>query len=311
MSYQTFSLNRLIIKTKSGDPKPAYDVLSAKAISRAMSQHANQPSDEIDPRKLDGWFEDEKLETVAHDIAADFGYGLVGLLVALRETYWHGVENIWLGGGLVSGKMGPLVVEIANAQQNLVQFHLAPYPQHLPLIGIARYAPPSIRQALVFDFGGTNIKCGRAIYVDDGLAEMEALPFLPPRFLAVTQENIAPEAVQPLLQFIVNVVCERWRGEEFIGIAISTHMHNKQPISRGGYGDLRMLSERVIEVVQGEIVQAIGQPVAFEWEHDGTAAAAAYTHLPNSAAITFGTAIGGAVAAETRLRPLTPAFQVK
>jgi predicted NBD/HSP70 family sugar kinase len=60
-----------------------------------------------------------------------------------------------------------------------------------------------------------------------------------------------------------------------------------------------------------KIAQAIGQPVIFDWEHDGTAAALAYTHLPNSAAITFGTAIGGAITPEIDLRPLAPALQFK
>lgn len=311
MIHQTFSLNRLTIKTQSGDLKPAFDVLSTKAICRAMSRYVRQPPDEIDPRELDNWFEDEQLKASAHDITLDFGHGLVGLLDALQDTYWRGVENIWLGGGLVSGKMGPLVVELANAQQDLATVHLAPYPQHLPLIGIARYAPPSIQQALVFDFGGTNIKGGRAVYADDCLAEMDVLPSVPPRFFSAAQDSISPDAIQPLLQYIVSVVGEHWRGEDFIGMSISTHQHNKQPISRGYYGDLRVLSERVIDVVHSEIEHTIEQSVAFEWEHDGTAAASAYTHLPNSAAITFGTAIRGAVAPLMELRPLAPALQFK
>jgi hypothetical protein len=311
VNQQTFSLNRLLIETASGQRVPAYEILSARAVRHAMSQYVDRSPDDIYPHELEVWFDDETLNAAAGKISVDVGSGLVGLLAALQETYWHGIRNIWVGGGLVSGILGGLAVKVANARQVTAEFRIAQHPTYLGLLGIARYAPPTISHGLVFDFGGTQIKYVRVVYTADRITQLSALPSFPARLPGATHDDISIDAVQQLLSYMVRVIQQRWRGEQFIGLSVSTHMHGKQPISQGGYGRLQVLSECVFDVVQAAVRAVTDQDVVFDWRHDGTAAASAYTHLPHSAAITLGTALGGALAPETRLLPLAPTIQLK
>ena len=81
--------------------------------------------------------------------------------------YWAGIRQIWVGGGVLSGRLGPLAVEAAAAM--LVAggvtdctVTLAAQPGILPLLGAARAVPPGSATAAVLDFGGTAIKRGIA-----------------------------------------------------------------------------------------------------------------------------------------------------
>ena len=61
------------------------------------------------------------------------------------DTYWRhwaGISTVYLGGGIVSGRLGPRLVEhasrtLAEAGMAACAIRLAPWPAHLPSIGTA------------------------------------------------------------------------------------------------------------------------------------------------------------------------------
>ncbi|HEY7413806.1 MAG TPA: hypothetical protein VH593_01325, partial [Ktedonobacteraceae bacterium] len=103
-------------------------------------------------------------------------------------TQWAAVREIFVGGGIVQGSLGPLMCEHASSLLDETgvkdcTLHLALHPVHLPLIGAARSVPSGVGAALVFDFGNTSLKRGYAVYHHDMLTQLWLLPAVQTRWL--------------------------------------------------------------------------------------------------------------------------------
>jgi hypothetical protein len=221
----TASLNRVRIvdlPSLALDPavrgRTGYELLSAQALAAvirplapALALTAEEQSDDtlllpaFDRRLCS---RDPAVRAIAHNLAHRFGRSLGYLLLTLRrgdlvnrqargewdDTYWShwaGIRAIWLGGGLVRGRLGRHMRRhaadlLAASDASALALRLSTHPTLLPIIGAARTVPPSAyRAALVLDFGGSAVKRALARYDDAGaLAALHPLPSLPAPQLA-------------------------------------------------------------------------------------------------------------------------------
>ncbi|MBN1565169.1 MAG: hypothetical protein JXA10_15095, partial [Anaerolineae bacterium] len=206
----TASLNRVIVADVPGIEieegvcgKTGYRLVSAKALANLMRDAAETLG--IDPaldddalnRAFDACLaapDNSPVHEAAQQIARQMGRNLGYLLLTLRRgdvanraarpewddsywAYWAGIRYIWLGGGIVSGRLGPMMRDhvltvFAEAGLTDMQLWLSPYGSALPLVGMARQAPQETKLALVFDGGGTAIKRALALFGDGTLRQL-------------------------------------------------------------------------------------------------------------------------------------------
>jgi hypothetical protein len=219
---------------------------------------------------------------------------------------------VWLGGGLVSGRLGPLVQECAlmfirESGLRDLDVRLSPYTSALPLVGVARYASPGCKHALALDFGSTAIKRACAVYRQATLAELRLLPAWPTGWVDGGYGG-------HFLERMVSAVADAWRtaGEPCpcpVLISVAAYVWDGQPMAAqgGAYTQLR----RITDNLQAELARRIGVQLGIAVHvlllHDGTAAAAAHAGEQVTAVITAGTALGvGFPPREDGLMALSP-----
>jgi hypothetical protein len=347
------SLNRLQIMDLPGiDPavrgKRGYDLLSTQRLLellKASAEILHLPADVPDyelPILFDRCFGDPHTAPAAESIAREMGRNLGYILLTLKRgdpvnraaridwdnsywDYWAQIQKIWLGGGLVSGKLGVRMHYIAQemlAQDGFadVQVLLSHYGSNLPLVGAARRLPGNSTYALVFDFGQTRVKRAIAYYTDGILTALRTLSTVPSGC-----ETLNPSADNRALaerqrDTMVNILADVWGPvdvgagawpELAIAASIASYMRDGQPADRGCYGQLGMLSDNLENHLAKLLSQKIHKPVNITLIHDGTAAATAYAGSPHTAVIMIGTALGiGFPTMKIPVRPI-PADSVK
>ncbi|HEY8599389.1 MAG TPA: hypothetical protein VIL85_13210, partial [Thermomicrobiales bacterium] len=247
-----------------------------------------------------------------------------------------GITTIIVGGGLVSGRLGPRLV--AQAARTLAEsgmadcaLELAAWPATLPLVGAARSLPPvgaarslppGTATALVCDFGYSFIKRARASYTDGLLVRLDTLPPRPSRWLDSFPGPVPPpEQLAGLAGYVVGILAETWRGEAtlrpdlapHIVVSLAAYVRDGQPLtSRGGvYAALNTLSPNLARWLADRLSDAIGRPIAVTLLHDSSTAARAYAGTPRAAVILLGTSLGGGFAPPAaEFIPLAPDFSV-
>ena len=328
------SLNRVRVAALTGLSveadvlgQTAYDLLSAAALQRLIAAEGrNLHLDLATPdliRRFDACsFADETWSDAAA-IARRYGRRLGYLLVLLRRgepenraarpmwsdahwEFWRSIGRVYVGGGLVAGHLGPLAIEGARAvleKAGLVDLglELAPYGAHLPLVGLARSAPPDVTGSLLFDFGNTSVKRGHARYRNGRLDRLEVWSEVP----SVLADSFAPdkplEEIRQQWEDLADIIADGWSSlsaveREATAVCISLACYlfdgHPSPRDRGGYGDLQRLSPHLATFVAEELARRLGQVTSTVLMHDATAAATVYAGSPRSAVLTLGTAIG-------------------
>jgi hypothetical protein len=334
----SISLNRVQIVDLPGlDPaivpqvkgKTASQLVSATVLAQLIRQRAErlQLNPHLDDHALCMVLDqcltspDVAVRTAAEAIGQRIGRNLGYVLLALHRgdalnraaraewddsywDHWHGIKRVWLGGGLVSGWLGPLVskgtealVRAAGVDDYAVQ--VSPHAAALPLLGAARYAPPACQTALVLDFGQTMIKCARAIYENDALVELRLLPPHPTRWDEIKQASDDPvQQATRLFNRIVSVVATNWHSAGMppsspILASVAAYVQDGHPVvARGAYGQLRHITDNLQTELGRRLGAQLGDAVDISLIHDGTAAAATYAGAKNTAVIMMGTALG-------------------
>lgn len=355
------SLNRVRLVSLSGIALPshiagatAYDLLSARTLAEWVRQHADllglATLRAADPdtllRALDHSFTDSDptVRAAAESVAHRFGQHLGYLVLTLRRgdpanraarpdwddsywAHWSGITTIHLGGGLVSGRLGPRLVHhaariLSDAGMADCALHLAPWPALLPLIGAARSVPSPHRAAIVCDFGQTFIKRAYTTYQGNTLTALRLLPALPARWTTLTPgHDPAPEQIQRLADHLVTTIAATWRDAASFGpplapvivASIASYLHDGQPLPRQGgpYSYLSATSPRLTDLLADRLTAHLDHPLALTLIHDGTAAARTYAPTTHTAVITLGTALGIGFPAPTHpLRPLSPTLTI-
>ena len=221
---------------------------------------------------------------------------------AAQWEYWRGVDSFCLAGGLLSGRLGEIVVDrvrLACAGRGLggARVRLAPHPGLVSLLGAARYAARRETEALVVDFGHSYIKRG-ALRWEAGRPYCmcsKPSPRSGPSDFPVRRGRAAGGcgAARP-----------HGPGPRGLGPADRCGLpdgHRQRGklcqdgcvVERGGYGKLRLLGARYDRVLQDALSARLGRPVNVHLLHDGTAGAYGVqgAYWRHEAFIGFGTSL--------------------
>ena len=357
----TASLNRVrIVELPGAAVEPevrgqtAYELLSARALADVIRQEADllglRDVRDAEPAAILPRFDcclvddDATVRATAEIIARQFGRRLAYLMLTLRrgdaasrrarpdwdESYWAhwaAVSAIHLAGGVVSGKLGPRMVEhaaltMAKAGMTDCRVTLASWPALVPLVGAARTAGPE-SAAVVFDFGHSFVKRGIGYYDDGALASLGLLPSRPSQGTAsLGDAEPRPEHSRRLGAFMATVLGDTWQAVRARGGApshtlvasVASYVRDGQPLPRQGglYAALLSLSDNLASWLSDQVSDRVGQPVEVVLFHDGTAAGRAYAGEEHAAVITLGTALGvGFPPPVGAFRPIAPTFAIR
>jgi hypothetical protein len=209
----------------------------------------------------------------------------------------------------MSGHLGRRMIETTaamlteNGLDGMAQLERSSYASALPLIGVARHAPPDAKVMRVFDFGQTAVKVGTGHYENGALVRMDILP---------SRTAPQPEDGAAVLRRMTEIVHEVVQMHPIdqpetplIVCSIASYVIDGQPVTDGFYGRLKEISEDVTALLSQEFSAVIRTRIQVRLMHDGTSAAQVYAGSPQTAVITMGTALGiGFAPPETGLRPL-------
>lgn len=257
--------------------KTGYDLVSAQALRQEVARWATELN--LDQRapdllaEFESCFAHPNTQTLARQIACAFGRKLGFLLLMLKRgdlenraarpewgeahwQFWQTITTIMVGGGRLAGQLGRYAVPAA--QEVLTQYGLAevtitrsPYAAHLPLVGLARTAPPRTPTMLLFDFGHTSIKRAIAQYEQDQVSVLHILSAVPTVCPEPSVTDRSIDQVQQQWQRMLVLIEDAWRqvaprcrGITNLGISLACYLieGHPSPSDRGCYGSLQALS---------------------------------------------------------------------
>jgi len=324
-----------------------YDLVSAQALRQEVARWATALNlDETAPDLLvqfEHRFADPDTQALARQIAHAYGRKLGFLLLMLKRgdpenraarpewneahwQFWQSITTIIVGGGRLAGQLGryalPAAQEVLNQNgQAEVTVIRSPYAAYLPLVGLARTAPPQTPAMLVFDFGHTSIKRAVAQYDQDRVIALHLLPVVPTVCPdpSVTDRSIdqVQQQWQQMLTFMEDTwrqVAPEWGHIHSLGISLACYLleGHPSPRDRGCYGSLQVLDSHLVTFIQDQIINRFQQEVQVVLAHDGTAAALVYAGQTQSVVLTLGTAIGNGFPPPAEgYRPLAADFHVE
>jgi hypothetical protein len=278
------SLNRARIEALPGIEvdqdvigRSAVELLSARAWRSLICQTAGSLAlDPADPDlffAFDACFDNPATQAEARRLAERMGRRLGYLLLMLvcgdaanraarpdwdaaHWAYWRAMEQVILAGGLWAGKLGefglPAVRAMLRESGCALRLDRSPFGDALPLVGLARHAPPDTARMLLFDFGHTHVKRGTAFYRDGELATLTARPPL------IASWQVSGPTDEPLneawsrWQWMADLIAAEWRGLDSaaprqltaIGVCLAAHLEAGHPLDadRGAYSRLAVLA---------------------------------------------------------------------
>ncbi|WP_433466243.1 hypothetical protein [Spirillospora sp. CA-128828] len=205
---------------------------------------------------------------------------------------WTTVDGIWLAGGLLAGRCGPLIlegVEAATARTpGACPVAVLPRPEFAPLIGAARHVPADSggEAAVVADLGHTRIKTAVADRHGRTLRRLRRVRARPTPRRPGTGDVEA--AVGTALVQAVRDAADSTSNRVRVIVSVASFVQDGLPVD-DGQGVYGYLTKRAPVLLRG-IRSATGVSADLRYLHDGTAAASAGT--AGSATITAGTWLG-------------------
>jgi hypothetical protein len=346
----TWSLNRVQIVDLPGlripagvRGKTAYELASATALTQLFREHATQLK--LDPSLSDSGLrlafdgclvsDDPVLRSEAGKIARTYGRDLGYVILALKRgddanrtarpewgkahwDRWAETEQVWLGGGLVSGNLGPHIARHANQVMREGKVYdcvvnVSPYGALLPLVGAARHAPRGTEAAVVLDFGSTTVKRAWVTLAGDQILNINPLLSQP------APDSVRGQATRAkadrLIDNMVSIFARTWRRAAKEGLSLSgtvpiclaAYVRDGHPMvaHAGGYYQVSFVTDNLQAELGRRVSKQLGMPLSVKLLHDGSAAAAAYAGQQRAAVIVMGTALGiGFPGNDADLRPL-------
>jgi hypothetical protein len=214
-----------------------------------------------------------------------------------RHAYlssWLAVDSVWLAGGLLEGRCGPVILAGAQAGAAAARYPcrvaLTPYPAIAPLLGAALRTPATAAGDMiaVADLGHTSIKTALAQRQAAVLTKFRLLAACPAPSVRSADE-IEDTVAGALARAARHVAAHPDTRQVRVIASVASYISAGAPADdgRGIYG---CLANRVPSL-RSRLSAGVGTDVTLEFVHDGTAAAATAGSI-NSATITAGTALG-------------------
>lgn len=308
----------------STDDLPAVAPLLTRSDARMRDRAARVVHDALasdDPAKRAAG------EAVARRLGRNLGWLLIALHrgdaanQAVRPDWqpadwetWAEVRQVWLGGGLSSGRLGETIA--AEARQILdelgygrIEVTLSPYRGQIALVGAARTlaftagasAIPGARgrrRVLGLDFGHTLIKRAVLTYVDGTLTNLGPLSprLIDWRTIDPGQDEAAlGRAVLALLaDAIAEIAAEAPHVEPLALVSVAAYKQRGRLVGNGPYATIHAAAGDLpaAGIISAAASDRAGHPLSVQVIHDGTAAALAHAGSAHSAVIVMGTALG-------------------
>lgn len=338
------SINRVRILDLPGAPvdrevrgRTAYQLVSSKALigyavecAAALDIPAAWLADDRTARVEIPCYVDDCLQSdrprvrrAASEIGVRLGRNLGHVLLALKHgdevnrqartdwtagdwERWAGIQKVWLGGGIVTGRLGTLMAEAAQAYltQAGADGHLTvavdPHPALMTILGAGRYLPP-VDHALCFDFGQTLVKRASLHFGEGALTDVRPLPSLVVDWDETGMLNMPdPARAGPVLRFVTETIARSLQRQACIDrrpvcdvmVCIAAYVQGGRLLGNGIYAQMSALASDLRPVLARSVADAAGHAVSVSLIHDGTAAAAVHAGERNSAVIIVGTALG-------------------
>jgi hypothetical protein len=344
----TASINRLLLAEGTLGPRPAYELLSARALNELILAQRLQLG--LPDQTHDAVLAFDRLlgslgtnRQVAKGIAETF-VRRMSLLIATLKTgpaasrtaraewdasywqTWFDIRTFALGGGLLSGNFGRIVrrrlpMLLAEAGVD-VEVRVSAHPRSLPLIGAARSLKEPASTAVVLDFGHSTIKRAMACYSGirlDYLHLLDSVAASVPEVSGATSGLSAEEVGRR----VAHQIARTWQevqaltGDDALSRAIicslACYLKNGQPYpgATGLYGPLGILSRNLAGWLSRQVSDLVNAAVEVRLVHDGTAAARAYSE-EDLAVILFGTALGvGFASSGESLMAVSDEFRIR
>jgi hypothetical protein len=339
------SVNRVQIVDLPGiaiDPqvrgRKAYELLSSRAIvgyARERASELELPADycqdSVRTRVELAHFVDDCLQSprtlvreAARAIGRRLGRNLGHILATLHRgdqvnrdarsdwttadwERWHSIEKIWLGGGLMSGRLGALILQGAGGfldECGLAgRIRLAPtsYGGEIALFGAARYLPSGSRQSLCLDLGQTLVKRACLRFEDEALDRVERFSPLPVDWDRLgVPSHPDPRRGRWVLDFVASAIVQTWEesvsrgcspGEDIM-LSVAAYVQNGRLLGNGIYAQMHAVAEDIRPFLVDLVSARVGVRIRVQFIHDGTAAATLYAGERNTAVMLVGTALG-------------------
>ncbi len=339
------SVNRVQILDLPGiviDPevrgRKAYELLS----SRALANYARERASELDlpvrfqrdsvrtrvelARYVDACLQSPRapVREAASAIGRRLGRNLGHILVTLHRgdpvnrdarsdwsdadwERWRAIEKIWLGGGLMSSRLGALILQAADGfldaynYAGRIRIACASHGGDIALLGAARYLPACVCQSLCLDLGQTLVK--RACIHLEGESLTQVTSFSP---LPVDWDQLGvpsypdPRRGKRVLDFVAGAIAQTWEeslaqgnspGEEIM-LSVAAYVQNGRLLGNGIYAQMHAVAEDIRPSLVEQVRARVGVRAHLRFIHDGTAAAALYAGERNVAVMMVGTALG-------------------
>ena len=240
---------------------------------------------------------DPACAATAHDCVEAVAHNLCRVLLTLRGVtpyphpgwseahwaHWRSVKRLYLAGGMLGTQLGPTL--LAAMQQRLkesglndLELVLTDHPPIISIIGAARDAARSCENALLFDLGHTNIKCGSLSRADDRF-QIHSYPLIPSREMQwdcseLGAAQILDEHIQDVITALyLQVLTEGREPGSTISISIANYVTADRLATRGGYAKLSLIAEDYRSYLTDALSARLGRRMDIHFIHDGTAGA--------------------------------------
>lgn len=342
------SLNRVRVVNLPGPQFPhhlrglsGFDLLSSASLLAMINARAAELRLQADMPNLlqafDSCFSAPSMvvRTAAEEIAQAYGRRLAILLLTLKRAdpanrrarpswgsqhwkFWQDITTIHIGGGLLSGAMGPIAIastldSLANCGFKDMSVQISPFAAYLALAGLARMAPHGTGAMLLFDFGQTDIKRAVANYTSGNNCELRPLSKISTRIGSDSSAKSEQDLAEASAVKIINAVAQGWLDgvnkiwplDPLIGLSLACYLVNGHPppFEMGYFGRIQLLTDNVQEYLAARISTAIGRKVQIILVHDGSAAGLAYAGSWQTVVLMLGTAIGVGFPPDTNQGP--------
>lgn len=292
----TASLNMLPI----ADGVTAKDLCAARVIMARLHVFLSAQGIPIDKDWLDRFAEclsDPVICAGAHACVAAIAHDICRVLLTLKGitpyphadwtdahwAHWHSISRLYLAGGMLAPPFGTALLaavqrELAAHGLHDLELKLADHPPIISIIGAARYAARFCDNALLFDLGHTNIKCGSLSRSADGY-EIHSYPIIPSREMQWDySERSAAEILDEhicdvITALYLQVISEGREPGGTISISIANYVSANRLAVRGGYAKLSLIAEDYRAHLTETLSARLGRRMEIHFIHDGTAGA--------------------------------------
>ena len=261
---------------------------------------------------------DKEVRKVANSIAHKYGKRLAQMILTLKKpselskknrsnwkeehwNYWKKVKKIVFVGGISLPALTKIfmqdIKEMIKKEQIELEISFIEGSINLGTEALSKKVDHG--DALLFDFGQTNIKRRHHSKDGDDVILDMIMPCMPSKYLFYKEQTDKEllETARKLHQYIQDVILRTMEETLFEGktvyIALANYVfHGEIYLYRGGYAKLGLLDDNYEEYLSNTLSQRYGRDLDVRLFHDTTAVSYFFEEQKDTAIISIGTAFG-------------------